>query len=126
MLWLYVQARVLPPLALPMLCLSKRLHSIYLLRLFNDGPAMLLAYGATALLVAQRWVPAIVAFSAAVSIKMNVLLMAPSVLLIVLKVCFVVLSHSWHAESCVVLRPCLWLSAGCRPSSPSARRCPSK
>ena len=77
---------MLPPLALPLLCLSKRLHSIYILRLFNDGPAMLLAYCATALLVTHHWVPAIVAFSAAVSVKMNVLLMAPSVLLIVLKV----------------------------------------
>ena len=48
---------------------------------------MLVAYVAAALLLLHRWVPAIVAFSAAVSIKMNVLLMAPPVLLLALKVC---------------------------------------
>ena len=48
---------------------------------------MLLAYSASALLLLRRWVPAIVVFSAAVSVKMNVLLMAPSVLLIIIKVC---------------------------------------
>ena len=85
-LWLYVRSRAVPPLALVLLCGSKRLHSIFLLRLFNDGPAMLLAYAATALLVLGRWRYAIVAFSAAVSIKMNVLLMAPSVLVVVFKV----------------------------------------
>ena len=63
-----------------------RLFTISQCRLFNDGPTMLLAYFATALLLLRRWVPAIVAFSAAVSVKMNVLLMAPSVLLIILKV----------------------------------------
>ncbi len=35
----------------------------------------------------ERWRAAIVMYSAAVSVKMNVLLMAPSVLIVLLKVC---------------------------------------
>ena len=38
------------------------------------------------LLVMERWRAAIVMYSAAVSVKMNVLLMAPSVLIVLLKV----------------------------------------
>ena len=83
---LYIRSRAVPPWVLILLCLSKRLHSIYLLRLFNDGVAMLVAYVAVWLLVSQRWRASLVAFSAAVSIKMNVLLMAPPVLLVMLKV----------------------------------------
>ena len=94
-LWLYIRSHTVPPLALVLLCASKRLHSIFLLRLFNDGPAMLLAYAATGLLVLRRWRAAIVGFSAAVSVKMNVLLMAPSVLAVVLKVG----SSLWQVKS---------------------------
>ncbi|KAK9907969.1 hypothetical protein WJX75_000784 [Coccomyxa subellipsoidea] len=84
-LWLYIKAKVVPPWALTLLALSKRLHSIYMLRLFNDCVAMLLAYIATGLLLVQRWRASILVYSAAVSIKMNVLLMAPPVLVVLLK-----------------------------------------
>ncbi len=51
---LYIQAKSLPPWSLALLCLSRRLHSIFLLRLFNDCWAMLVAYGATLALQASR------------------------------------------------------------------------
>jgi alpha-1,3-mannosyltransferase len=76
---------VVPPWALCLLCLSKRMHSIFVLRLFNDCFAMFFAHAGTALLLRRRWRAAVLAFSAGVSVKMNVLLMAPSVLLVLLK-----------------------------------------
>lgn len=84
---LYISAQATPPWALALLTLSKRIHSIYVLRLFNDCWATAGAYAALLLLCRSHWALAIIAFSAAVSIKMNVLLMAPSVLVICLLVC---------------------------------------
>lgn len=66
------------------LCGSKRIHSIFLLRLFNDGPTMLLLYVSILLFMKQSWRWGCVLFSLAVSIKMNVLLFAPGLLLLLL------------------------------------------
>jgi len=72
-------------LAMALLCLSKRAHSIFLLRLFNDCPAMLLLYGSIFLFTRHRWFAGCVVFSLAVSVKMNVLLFAPGLLLLLLQ-----------------------------------------
>ncbi|KAH9311874.1 hypothetical protein KI387_026909, partial [Taxus chinensis] len=75
----------LPWWALFLLCLSKRVHSIFILRLFNDCVAVTLAHSAIALLLYKRWYLCLIMFSVAVSVKMNVLLYAPALLLLMLK-----------------------------------------
>lgn len=113
---LYVRAgkRLVPPLALVGLCLSKRVHSIFVLRLFNDGVAALLLYAAVLLftcttttttsrttsaattahtstatttnaVTTNRWGWGCVVFSLAVGVKMNVLLFAPGLLLLLIQ-----------------------------------------
>ena len=81
---LYLHCR-LPPYVLVLLSLSKRLHSVYMLRLFNDCWAMLLLYVAVLLFVQRRAVLSSAVFSMAVSIKMNVLLFLPAHLLLLLQ-----------------------------------------
>ena len=66
-------------------CLSKRIHSIFVLRLFNDGPCMILCYISVLLFAKSYWRFGCVFFSLAVSIKMNVLLFAPGLLLLLLQ-----------------------------------------
>lgn len=78
----YVRARVVPPWVLPVLCLSKRVHSIFVLRLFNDCFAMLFAYVAILFFQSRRWVFGMLVFSLGVSVKMNVLLMLPPLLVL--------------------------------------------
>ena len=71
--------------AIGVLCLSKRMHSIFMLRLFNDGTTMMLLYVSMLLFTKQRWNLGCVVFSLAVSVKMNVLLFAPGLLLLLLQ-----------------------------------------
>jgi alpha-1,3-mannosyltransferase len=72
--------------AMVMTCLSKRIHSIFVLRLFNDAPAMLLLHLSMYLFACcDAWATGCVFFSLAVSIKMNVLLFAPGLLLLLLQ-----------------------------------------
>lgn len=44
-----------PPYVLILVCLSRRLHSIYVLRLFNDPVAMFFMYAATLAFLSKRW-----------------------------------------------------------------------
>ncbi|KAM7521493.1 hypothetical protein LguiA_011395 [Lonicera macranthoides] len=84
-LFIYMKTDVLPWWALSLLCLSKRIHSIFVLRLFNDCLAMTLLHASLISLLYQKWNLGLIIFSGAVSIKMNVLLYAPTLLLLMLK-----------------------------------------
>ena len=78
----YAACEMLPPWAYVTLCLSKRVHSIFVLRMFNDGVAMALAYAAVVAFQRRKWIAGSVVFSLGVSVKMNVLLMLPGLLVV--------------------------------------------
>lgn len=92
---IYARTRRIPPYVVVLLALSKRVHSIFVLRLFNDCVAMLLAHAALLCLLwaldaapaprLRRTVVAAALFSCAIGVKMNVLLMAPGLLLVLLR-----------------------------------------
>lgn len=60
---------------------SYRIHSIYVLRLFNDPVAVLLLYASLNLFLDRRWSLGSAFFSLAVGVKMNILLYAPALFL---------------------------------------------
>lgn len=95
---LYITSHAVPPWALILLCLSKRVKSIFLLRMFNDGVTTLLVNIALLLLIRRKWRWSLVVFSAALSVKMNVLLLAPPVAVILLQVSTT--SCRWCALGC--------------------------
>lgn len=65
------------------MCLtSYRIHSIYVLRLFNDPIAVLFAYASFYALLRKRHALSAALFSFAISIKMNILLYAPAYALV--------------------------------------------
>eukprot|EP00158_Paraphelidium_tribonemae_P003080 Partr_v1_DN25880_c0_g1_i1_m2560 putative asparagine-linked glycosylation 3, alpha-1,3- mannosyltransferase homolog (S. cerevisiae) len=79
---LYRRAGSVPPWTIVLMGLSKRMHSIYVLRLFNDPVAMFFMYWSLWFLVRRRSVLASLLFSVALSIKMNILLFFPALLLV--------------------------------------------
>eukprot|EP01134_Creolimax_fragrantissima_P002779 CFRG2779T1 len=80
---IYTRAQRVPPvLLLIMSFTSYRIHSIFVLRLFNDPIAMVFAYASFMLLLLDKWNLGCFLYSLAVSIKMNVLLFAPGLLVL--------------------------------------------
>ncbi|VDO94856.1 unnamed protein product [Soboliphyme baturini] len=82
---IYDKCRAVPPYVLIfMCCTSYRIHSIYVLRMFNDPVAMALLYASVLLFLKQRWTYGCILYSLAVSVKMNVLLFAPALFVLLL------------------------------------------
>lgn len=79
---IYTRSRKVPPFVLVISAFtSYRIHSIYVLRLFNDPIAILFLYAALNFYLSGRWSLGSVFLSLGVSVKMNVLLFAPAILL---------------------------------------------
>ncbi|XP_053962944.1 lethal(2)neighbour of tid protein 2 [Anastrepha ludens] len=79
---LYTKSRKVPPYVLVISAFtSYRIHSIYVLRLFNDPIAILFLYAALNLFLDRHWTLGSTFFSLAVGVKMNILLFAPALLL---------------------------------------------
>ena len=74
----------LPLWAYAVLVLSKRIHSIFVLRMFNDTVAVALGYAAILLFIKNHWRLGCGVYSLAVSVKMNMLLYAPGLLLLLI------------------------------------------
>ncbi|KAI8358397.1 glycosyltransferase [Blakeslea trispora] len=75
---IYRQSRKVPPYVILLLGCSKRFHSIFLLRCFNDPVAMVFMLGCILTMTYRRWTLSACLFSLALSIKMNVLLFFPA------------------------------------------------
>ncbi|XP_060532947.1 lethal(2)neighbour of tid protein [Cylas formicarius] len=78
---IYRKTAKVPPYALVLATFtSYRIHSIFVLRLFNDPIAVLLFYVGLNFFISDRWILGSVFYSLAVSVKMNILLYAPCLL----------------------------------------------
>jgi len=73
-----------PPYLFPLLALSKRLHSIFVLRMFNDGVAAFAMWVAIYLCLKRRWTAGIAVWSFGVAIKMTLVLLVPAIAVITL------------------------------------------
>ncbi|EIW70538.1 hypothetical protein TREMEDRAFT_68105 [Tremella mesenterica DSM 1558] len=80
--------RHIPQILLVPLTLSKRAHSVYLLRLFNDPLTMILLYAAVVGFMCRTttgWRVGSVLFSMALGVKMNILLFLPGLLVLLVQ-----------------------------------------
>jgi len=83
--YVYKLSNTIPPWVLILVCFSRRIHSIFVLRLFNDPIAMLFLYISVAFFVKHKWNWGCLFFSLGVSVKMNIFLFAPGLLLLLVK-----------------------------------------
>lgn len=74
----YRQAKA-PPIIFPLLILSKRLHSIFVLRLFNDGFAVFFLFLAIYAYQQRQWTLGSIAYSSGLGVKMSLLLALPAI-----------------------------------------------
>jgi len=77
---LYSRSKKLPVWGFLLLCASRRVHSLFVLRLFNDPVAVLLFHASASLACRGKWRLSCLLFSMGVSVKMNILLYAPGLL----------------------------------------------
>ena len=82
LVFLIYQKAKMPLSAVFLLFFSKRIHSIYTLRLFNDPVAMLFLYLSLLSLYYKKWSLSGILMSCAVSVKMNILLFFPGYALV--------------------------------------------
>ncbi|XP_045761525.1 lethal(2)neighbour of tid protein 2 [Maniola jurtina] len=76
---IYIKTRKVPPYVLVITILtSYRIHSIHILRMFNDPVAVLFLYASLNFFLESKWYLGSLFYSLAVSIKMNILLYAPA------------------------------------------------
>ena len=80
--YIYQKIDVYPAFRCLFFSFSRRIYSIHMLRLFNDPVAMLFFYTSLFLFMEGHWRIGSLFFSFAVSIKMNVLLFSPALLLL--------------------------------------------
>uniref|UniRef100_H2MM04 Dol-P-Man:Man(5)GlcNAc(2)-PP-Dol alpha-1,3-mannosyltransferase n=1 Tax=Oryzias latipes TaxID=8090 RepID=H2MM04_ORYLA len=82
---IYNRTKKVPPYVFFFVCCaSYRIHSIFVLRLFNDPVAMMLLFASINLFIDGYWTVGCGLYSLAVSVKMNVLLFAPGLLFLLL------------------------------------------
>ncbi|UZJ52303.1 hypothetical protein CBS101457_001623 [Exobasidium rhododendri] len=79
------KAAHIPPVMLPLLISSKRLHSIFVLRLFNDCWTMTFFYVGVYYICKGKWRLGSTFYSLALAVKMNMLLYAPALAAIYLR-----------------------------------------
>lgn len=83
--YIYQKSMKVPPFVMFFICCaSYRIHSIFVLRLFNDPVAMIFLYSSIIAFMNDHWNVGCALFSLGVSIKMNILLFAPGLLVLLL------------------------------------------